>query len=142
MAPQRGIPALLTSAETFPIEEDWQSEPWFLLWSALCHQGDVYSASIVAVPKIVSILESNPGKATLSFYLLPTSIAIHDYHKPVLVEQSIRQEFDESITRLGEIARHALPAITDPNISVAATAAILVSNRSYAEAETLLEAES
>lgn len=137
-----GIPALLRSAATFPIEEDCQSEPWFSLWSALCHQGDVYSASIASVPEIVSILESNPGKATLSFYLLPTSIAIADHHNPVSIEQSIRQEFDESITRLGDIGRRALPAITDPNISIAATAAILVSNGSYTEAEGLLAADS
>ena len=137
-----GIPELLKAVEAFPVEEDWQSKPWLSLWSALCHQGDVYSASIASVPMIVSALESDPEKATLSFYLLPVSIAIADYHKRVSVEQSIRQELDESIIRLGEIARRALPAITDPHISKAVTAAILVSNRTYPEAEDLLEADS
>jgi hypothetical protein len=29
---------------------DATSDPWFSLWSALAHQGDVYSASFAAVP--------------------------------------------------------------------------------------------
>ena len=94
------------------------------------------------MPKIITILESNPRKATLSFYLLPASIAIADHHKPVSVEQSIRQEFDESIIRLGEVARNALPRITDSDILKAATAAVLVSKHSYAEAEELLDEDS
>lgn len=34
---------------------EFQTEPWFSLWSALCHQGDVYSASFAAVPHILRI---------------------------------------------------------------------------------------
>ena len=34
---------------------DAGSEPWFSLWSALCHQGDVYTASYAALPHIVRI---------------------------------------------------------------------------------------
>jgi hypothetical protein len=68
--------ALLEQIDGFPAEADWQSEPWYSLWSALYHQGDIYPASIAAVPQIVSSLSKAPAKATLSFYLLPASIAV------------------------------------------------------------------
>ena len=60
------IPALLDAIEAFPAETDWRAEPWFSLWSALYHQGDIYPASIAAVPRIVSTLACEPTKATLS----------------------------------------------------------------------------
>ena len=39
------IPALLRQLRSFPPGRDYQSEPYFSLWSALCHQGEVYTAS-------------------------------------------------------------------------------------------------
>lgn len=41
------VPALLGALRDFPKSEG-QREPWFSIWSALAHQGDVYSASFAA----------------------------------------------------------------------------------------------
>lgn len=49
------IPALLEAARQAPAPTDGKEQPWFALWSALCHQGDVYSASYAAVPVLVDI---------------------------------------------------------------------------------------
>lgn len=49
------IPALLSSLKTAPPPAGYQSEPWFSLWSALCHQYDVYTASYAAIPHVVNI---------------------------------------------------------------------------------------
>lgn len=49
------IPELLRLLKTFPPRQDSESEPYFTLWSSLCHQGDVYSASYAAVPHLVEI---------------------------------------------------------------------------------------
>jgi len=32
----------------------WNEDPWYFLWSSLCHQGDIFSASIAAVPHLLS----------------------------------------------------------------------------------------
>jgi hypothetical protein len=48
------IPALLRSLKTAPPPAGFQSEPWFSLWSALCHQQDVYTASYAAIPHVVA----------------------------------------------------------------------------------------
>jgi hypothetical protein len=52
------------------------SEPWFSLWSSLCHQGDVYDASYAAVPHLVEIACCAAGPIDFSFFLLPASIEI------------------------------------------------------------------
>ena len=70
------IPDLLRKLQQFPPHPSADSEPYFSLWSALCHQGDVYTASYAAVPHIVGILESAPSRAHWDFYLLPASIEI------------------------------------------------------------------
>ncbi|MDY0810047.1 hypothetical protein [Kitasatospora purpeofusca] len=44
------IPALLDRIETDPSAERWSE-----LWSALCHQGSVYSASVAALPRLTAI---------------------------------------------------------------------------------------
>jgi hypothetical protein len=56
------IPARLELIRDFPAEFDWEAEPWFSLWSALYHQGDIFSASLAAVPAIVSILAQAPER--------------------------------------------------------------------------------
>lgn len=133
------IPPLLESAAGFPAEASWQSEPWYSLWSALYHQGDIYPASIAAVPELVSALAGDPGKATLSHYLLPASIAIADHATPVDVAPALRHRFDESLRVLGAIAAQQLPTLSDPGITRAAQAAVLVSTGAFEQAAELLE---
>jgi hypothetical protein len=63
----KNIPALLQQLEGFPTSEG-TNEPWFTLWSSLCHQGDIYSASFAAVPHIVRVLASAPDRADSAFF--------------------------------------------------------------------------
>jgi hypothetical protein len=53
-----------------------QDEPWFSLWSSLCHQGDVYTASYAAVPHIVKIASKAKAPIDFSFFQLPAAIEI------------------------------------------------------------------
>ena len=135
------IPALLQKIENFPAETDWQSEPWFSLWSALYHQGDIYSASIAAVPQIVFVLSQAPNKATLGFYLLPTSIAIADNANPIDVRAAVRESFTRAVATLGAIAASELPSIVDEHLAMAAQAAVLISHGDFQQAAELLEAD-
>jgi len=52
------IPSLLFKARSATAGGSDRDEPWFSLWSALCHQGDVYTASYAAVPELVAIAHS------------------------------------------------------------------------------------
>lgn len=71
------IPHLLRALASSPgPKQDYQDEPWFSLWSRLCHQGDVYTASYAAVPHIVQIASNVTEPVDFSFFLLPTAIEV------------------------------------------------------------------
>jgi len=72
-----GIPDLLRALAADPgPKPGYEAEPWFSLWSGLCHQGDVYTASYAAVPHIVRIAFEAPGPIDFSFFQLPAAIEI------------------------------------------------------------------
>lgn len=93
------IPNLLRRLASSPgPKRNHQHAPWFDLWSSLCHQGDVYSASYVAVPHIVKIAGEVKEPIDFSFFQLPAAIEIarrtghgpdiptayaHDYHRAI-----------------------------------------------------------
>jgi hypothetical protein len=56
------IPPLLRALESLPPSAG-REEPWFTLWSALAHQGDVYSASFAAVPHVIRALSIASARA-------------------------------------------------------------------------------
>jgi hypothetical protein len=74
----QNIPTLLRQLEHEPdlVPLDYRDDPWFSLWSALCHQGDVYTASYAAVPHIIRIGLSIAGTPHWQFFALPTSIEL------------------------------------------------------------------
>jgi hypothetical protein len=66
------IPHLLTNL----IKNEDKS--WFDIWSHLCHQGTVYSATFIAMPFIVDLFEKTimQSKNKFDFYLFPASVEI------------------------------------------------------------------
>jgi len=71
------IPELLRQLSLSPEpKSDYQHEPWYSLWSSLCHQEDVYTASYAAVPHIVEIGIKTAGAIDSGFFLLPASIEV------------------------------------------------------------------
>lgn len=71
------IPNLLRRLASSPgPKQSYRDDPWFDLWSSLCHQGDVYSASYVAVPHIVKIAGEVKEPVDFSFFQLPAAIEV------------------------------------------------------------------
>ena len=97
------IPDLLRALERASgPTSDYRDEPWFSLWSSLCHQGDIYSASYAAVPHIVRIASAAAGPIAFGFFLLPASIEVarHQGRGPPLLpdlETAYRQAIDELV---------------------------------------------
>ena len=81
--PADDIPDLLrdlerfAAGETLPPNEDFgeQKEPWFSLWSALCHQGDSCTAAFAALPHIVRIAFTAAGPVP-DYFHLPGAIEV------------------------------------------------------------------
>ena len=75
--PASDTPALLKQLARMPgPKQSHRDEPWFTLWSSLCHQGDVYAASYAALPHIVRIGIEAPGPIASDFFQLPASIEV------------------------------------------------------------------
>lgn len=98
------IPELIGKLARHPPYTSYQSEPYFSLWSALCHQGDVYSASYAALPHIIHVAEENPAKAHRDLVLLPTSIEIArlEGRGPELPSQ-LADAYDAALVRLPNV---------------------------------------
>jgi hypothetical protein len=93
------IPALLAQLDSFPSSAGG-NEPWFSLWSALCHQEDVYPASFAAVPHIVRVLASDPMRADVSFFQLPACIEMARARVDFPIPADLRQPYAEALQRL------------------------------------------
>ena len=70
------IPKLLSKLGDYPATTEHDSEPFFSLWSSLCHQGDTCTAAYAAVPHLLGLAKAAPGRITYDYLLLPTSIEI------------------------------------------------------------------
>jgi hypothetical protein len=70
------IPDLLRQLDDLPPYEDYRTEPYFSLWSTLCHQGDVYTASCAAVPHLVEVWKRHPTRAPWSVIGLASAIEV------------------------------------------------------------------
>ena len=107
--PASDIPDLLRrlGSATEPKVGD-KSEPWFSLWSALCHQGDVFDASYAALPHIVEIACKATGRIDHGFFQLPAAIEIgRSNGSGPLVPSVLSDSYLTGLARLSEaVALH------------------------------------
>ena len=103
------MPELLRQLADFPPEIDSRTEPFYSLWSALCHQDDVYSASYAAIPHIVSCVDRDPKASSLTYFTLPTAIEIgRARNRGPAISEELRPEYFSSLGRLAELAEAEL----------------------------------
>lgn len=135
------IPALLRQLESFPRSDDYRDEPWFTLWSSLCHQGDVYPASFAAVPHIISIAASAPERANHDFFLLPASIEIARCRdgEPFNVPKDLSDDYFAAWRSVPAVVAGCLQREWDDTFCRSAIAALSIGKGHVTLAEALLE---
>jgi len=132
------IPALLRQLQALPSSKG-DAEPWFTLWSALAHQGDVYSASFAAVPHVVEALASAPAKADFSYFQFPAWVEICRTKNGVEIPEDLRIAYFESLTRLPARVAAASNRPWEPGFLACTLAAIAAAKGQPAVAEAVLE---
>lgn len=133
------IPPLLKKLITdLPSSADDQ-EPWFSLWSALAHQGDVYSASFAAVPHVINALASAPLKADFSYFQFPAWVEICRKKKSVAIPNDLESAYLESLARLPSLVAAAAPRQWDEDFLLCALSAIAAAKGQTGVAEAVLE---
>jgi hypothetical protein len=136
-----GIPDLLNEAfRDKASKSDTQSGPWFDLWSRLCHQGSIYSASYAAVPKTVEAIKKVEGPIAMDFFLLPVSIELARHNDNALpLPDDLSTDCLSAIRELGGLVNKYTDA-DDVYLRKAAEAARLASLGQIAKASELIDA--
>jgi hypothetical protein len=118
------------------------SEPWGTLFSSLCHQGTIYSASFAAVPHIVDIglRSAKNQEIDFGFFLLPTIIeqARLEGQQPE-VDEDIFSSYLESIKHLHDLAHAVRSHSWPPEYAATVTAALAISKGHLSLSKCLLE---
>ena len=132
------IPALLAQLDSFPSSADGR-EPWFSLWSALCHQGGVYTASFAAVPHIIRVLSSDPLRADFSFFQLPACVEITRARDEFPIPADLRQPYTEAMRRLPVLVGAAAARQWDESLLCCALSAVAAAKGFPSVAKAALE---
>ena len=110
------MPELLRQLTTLPAAEG-EEEPWFSLWSALAHQGDVYSASFAAVPHVIAALASSPASADSTYFQFPAWVEICRARKEVAVPQDLAPAYFGALSRLPSLVAESFDLASGMRIS-------------------------
>jgi hypothetical protein len=132
------IPTLLRQLSELPSSAN-NAEPWFTLWSALAHQGDVYSASFAAVPHVVHALASAPSRADHSYFQFPAWVEICRAKNQVEVPEDLQSAYFESLAQLPVLAAAASNRSWEPGFLACALAAVAAAKGQPTVAEAVLE---
>jgi hypothetical protein len=135
------IPALLQQLRDLPSSEG-DTEPWFTLWSALAHQGDVYSASFAAVPYVVEFLAQDPQRADHSYFQFPAWVEICRAKNGIDVPAELAQTYTAALARLPGLVAVAASRRLDPALLACALSALAAANGQPEMAEAALELSS
>lgn len=134
------VPELLRAlASSTDPKTSYQDEPWFSLWSSLCHQGDVYTASYVAVPHIVEIASQVREPVDFAFFQLPTAIEVaRQTGRGPDIPEAYADDYHRAIKQLVEnVSLHRNEA-WDQSMLLSAAAAQAVAKGHVDVAEALL----
>jgi len=140
--PAPDIPPLLRQLRDFPPATDYRAEPYFSLWSALCHQGDVYSGSYAAVPHLVAALLAS----TSPLYDSPLQLIVcfeiaRSNGKGPEAAVGLATPYWEALRRLPEVMRAMTGIAWDEERCLVAASAMAVANGHTRLAEAMLELE-
>jgi hypothetical protein len=132
------IPELLRQLSALPSDEG-SSEPWFSLWSALAHQGDVYSASFAAVPHVIEAIASSPERVTDVYFHFPAWIEICRHKNSVVVPDGLAADYFEALNRIPALVASAAQKKWSPAFTACALSAAAAAKGQHTVAEAVLE---
>ncbi|HJT76725.1 MAG TPA: hypothetical protein VJ739_05940 [Gemmataceae bacterium] len=134
------LPSLLAELKSLPPDAGSQAEPYFSLWSALCHQGDVYTASYAAVPHIVRVMDAAPERVPMTLFLMVACIEIaRSKGRGPPVPPDLQADYAAELARIPELVGRAARARWDHWYCGAALAAVAAAKGFAQFAEAVLE---
>lgn len=135
------IPALLRQLSELPGCQG-VAAPWFMLWSALAHQGDVYTASFAAVPHVVEALASAPLRADSAYFQFPAWVEICRVKNNTDIPLDLRPAYFASLARLPNLVAAASSREWDSDFLACTLAAVAAAKGQAVIAEAVMEVSS
>jgi len=138
--PASDIPNLLRNLALAPrMRSDDEAEPWHTLWSSLCHQGDVYTASYAAVPHLLQIAINTPGPIDWSFFGLPAAIEIARFNQrgPAIPPELV-VSYEKALNRLMDCVIVHRADAWDESMALSVITALTAAKGHHRLAEALL----
>lgn len=132
------IPELLKQLPTLP-SANGEAEPWFSLWSALAHQGNIYSASFAAVPHVIAALATDPIKADSTYFQFPSWIECCRINKEVPIPEDLAWDYKQALCQLPQLVAEASKRPWDDSFLQCALGAIAAAKGQAAVAEAAME---
>ena len=132
------IPELLRQLSALP-SDDGSSEPWFSLWSALAHQGDVYSASFAAVPHVIAAIANSPECVTDVYFHFPAWVEICRHKNGVDVPDELVADYFGSLSRIAALVAKAEEKQWSAAFTACALSATAAAKGHHELVEALLE---
>lgn len=135
------IPELLQQLSSLPSDEG-DAEPWFSLWSALAHQGDVYPASFAAVPHVVAALAKAEEAPSDVYFHFPAWIEICRHKSAVEIPAELKVAYFDALQRIPGLVANAAKGQWTGAFSACALSAVAAAKGQHDLAEALLEMHS
>jgi hypothetical protein len=136
------IPPLLASAGEDTRPGHQPGSTWFDLWSALCHQGDTYTASYAAVPHLVALAPRDLGQKRYDPLLLAACIELARLEgRGPAIPPDLASAYREAIDRARSLAQTHVNSAWDVNSEAAIRASAAALGGDVAGARALLDAD-
>jgi hypothetical protein len=132
------IPPLLRDLQSLPTSGG-DKEPWFSLWSALAHQGDVFSASFAAVPHVIRAFSIAPERASHDFVGFPAWVEICRQRKKTAIPADLSDAYFAALKQLPALIAAAATRDWDEDFLVSSLSAIAAAKGYAGVAEAVLE---
>jgi hypothetical protein len=138
------IPRLLAELEALPPEEGPGAALYSALWGALCHQGDIYSATDAAFPHLVAAISRAPERAPGTLFLLVACIEIaraRGKRRGPEPPHDLQADYAAALARVPELVGRAGRCVWDDLLCRAALATLAAAKGCHRLAEAVLELE-
>lgn len=114
------LPALLAAAARDQRPGHDEQSTWFTLWSALCHQGDAYSASVAAVPYLIDMAPQQLALQQYDALLLAASIELARLEgRAPAVPEPLQPAYAAAVQAGRTMAEQLLPEAWDADAELA-----------------------
>jgi len=140
--PAEDIPALLSRARDDTGQANTPGTAWFDLWSALCHQGDTYTASYAAVPHLVQLAPDQLKRQRYDALFLTACVELARLEgRGPSIPPALAGAYREAIHRARELAEASILSAWNADADAAIRASAAALSGDIAGARAILDAD-